>query len=140
MVTKLSLLTVLLMVVVTVAHAPDRTERYASGQFPTGTVYTESDLSALVGTTLPDPAYLVDRFAYLGVVNGRQLFSTFCPGLTDPHGTAFGNLLMAVAFHDNAPPGLGVGKVIVSTPNGLRAPSVSPGDGWAKNSAFLVYK
>jgi hypothetical protein len=115
MVTKLSLLTVRLVVVVTVAHAQDRPERYASGQFPTGTVYTESDLSALVGATLSYPAYLVDRFAYLGVVNGRQLFSTYRSGIIDPNGIAFGNVLMAVAFHDNAPRGLEVGKVIVST-------------------------
>ena len=115
--TKLLFLAALMVVAAVGAPAQESPRRYASGQFPAGQVYQESDLSGLVGTTLPDPSYLVGRFLYLGVINGRQLFSTYRPGLTDPNGIAFGNALLAVAFHDNAPPCLEVGKVIVSTPN-----------------------
>lgn len=88
---------------------------YAAAQFPAGQVYQESDLSALVGTELPTPAYLTGKFVYLGLINGRQLFATYRPGLIDPNGISFGNVLIAVAFHDNAPLGLQIGKVIVST-------------------------
>ena len=125
-----------LILSVMAAAAQDPSFLYAFGKFPAGAVYTEADLKRLVGRELPSPSYLEGRFVYLGFIKGRQLFSTFRPGLTDPYGIAFGNLLMAVAFHDNAPPGLEVGKVIVSTPNGPGAPGMEK----PKNGMFLVYK
>ena len=125
-----------LILSVMAAAAQDPPPFCAFGKFPAGAVYTEADLKGLVGRELPSPSYLEGRFAYLGFIKGRQLFSTFRPGLTDPHGIAFGNVLMAVAFHDNAPPGLEVGKVIVSTPNGPGAPGMEK----PKNGMFLVYK
>lgn len=99
------------------ADVQEAPARYAAGQFPEGTVYQESDLPGLVGANLPEAAYLVGRFVYLGLINGRQLFSTYRPGLTDPNGIAFGNVLVAVTFHGNLPPGLQLGRVIVSAPS-----------------------
>jgi hypothetical protein len=104
MLTKLLFLAALMVVVAVGAPAQELPRRYASGQFPNGRVYQESDLAGLVGTALADPSYLVGRFVYLGLINGKQLFSNYRPGLTDPNGVAFGNVLMAVAFHDNALP------------------------------------
>lgn len=121
-----------LILSVMAAAAQDPPPFYAFGKFSADAVYAEADLKGLVGRELPSPSYLEGRFVYLGFIKGRQLFSTFHPGLTDPHGIAFGNVLMAVAFHGNALPGLEAGKVIVSTPNGPRAPGVSPEDGKAK--------
>lgn len=105
-----------LILSVMAAAAQDPPSFYASGKFPDGAVYTEADLKGLVGRELPSPSYLEGRFVYLGFIEGRQLFSSFRPGLTDPQGIAFGDVLVAVTFHDNAPPGLEVGKVVVSTP------------------------
>jgi hypothetical protein len=116
-----------LILSVMAAAAQDPPSFYAFGKFPAGAVYTEADLKGLVDRELPSPSYLESRFVCLGFIKGRQLFSTFRPGIIDPNGIAFGNVLMAVAFHDNAPPGLEVGKVIVSTPNGPGAPGSSPG-------------
>jgi hypothetical protein len=51
--------------------------KYVDGQFPPGKVYQEGDLNGLVGQTIPEPSYLVGKFMYMGVVRGKQLFSTF---------------------------------------------------------------
>jgi hypothetical protein len=143
MLRKLLFLTVLFTVAVIVARALDPPALYASGQFPDGRVYQESDLAGLVGTALADPSYLVGRFVYLGLINGKQLFSNYWPSLTDPNGIAFGNVLMAVAFHDNASPGLEAGKAIVSTQgpgaSGSRAvPVFWPPSDWGLSAGVRV--
>jgi hypothetical protein len=93
-----------------------QTPLYASGRFPSGRVYTEGDLDALVGHEIQAPAYLTGRFMYLGESHGARVFSTFAPAATNPDEIAFGQVLIKVRFRGNVPPGLAVGKAIVPTP------------------------
>jgi hypothetical protein len=94
--------------------------RYADGQFPPGKVYQEADLKGLVGQTLSEPSYLVGKFMYLGVVRGKQLFSTFSEvsgdlikgGNSGAKSVVFGKTLIAVTFFDNFPSELTSGKAI----------------------------
>ena len=94
--------------------------KYVDGQFPPGKVYREGDLKGLVGQTLPEPSYLVGKFMYLGVVRGKQLFSTFTEvsgdlikgGNSGAKSVVFGKTLIAVKFFDNFPSGLTPGKAI----------------------------
>jgi len=48
---------------------------YAAGHFPSGHLYVESDLEGLVGQALPDPSYLIGKFAFLGISNGSYTFA-----------------------------------------------------------------
>jgi hypothetical protein len=97
--------------------------KYADGEYPPGKIYHEEDLKSLIGQTLEQPSYLVGRFVYLGLVKGRQMFSTFTelPGdLLGGGGTgggkiAFGKTLIAVNFDGNFPSDLSPGKAIVPT-------------------------
>lgn len=113
MLTKLLFLAALMAVAAVDAPAQESSRRYASGQFTAGTIYQESDLAGLVDVALPDPSYLVGRFVYLGLINGRQVFSSFTQSAD---GIAFGKTLINVTFFGNVPPGLSMGKLIVSTP------------------------
>jgi hypothetical protein len=86
---------------------------YAAGQFPAGQAYSEQDIPSLVGQTFSSHAYLVGKFAYLGVNrNGVSVFSTFSSGA---EGISFGRALVGVTFFHNAPPGLQQGKLISPT-------------------------
>ena len=114
MITKISCSIALLIAMAVAASAQDPPELYAAGQFPAGNVYQESDLPGLVGTELPDPSYLVGRFVYLGLISGRQTFSSFMSGPNEGE-INFGKTLIDVTFFGNISPGLAVGKVIVST-------------------------
>jgi hypothetical protein len=96
---------------------------YASGKFPSGPVYTESDLQAFTGHQLPDPSYLTGRFIYLGLVKGEHAFSTFT---VQSGKIVFGTTLINVQFFNNFPPGLTVGRVIrVTAEEPLRIRAVS---------------
>jgi hypothetical protein len=92
-----------------------QTPLYASGRFPSGRVYTEGDLDALVGQAIQTPSYLIGRFMYLGESHGARVFSTFAPAETNPDEVAFGKVLIKVRFRGNVPPGLAVGKAIEPT-------------------------
>jgi hypothetical protein len=89
---------------------------YPSGKFPSGHVYSEGDLDALVGQAFSSPAYLIGRFMYLGESHGAHVFSTFAQAATNPDEIAFGKVLIKVRFRGNVPPGLAVGKAIEPTP------------------------
>ena len=115
MVTKLLFLAALMVAAAVDLLAQDAPRRYASGQFPGGRIYQESDLDCLVGTALPDPSYLVGRFVYLGLINGKHVFSSVTPG-PNANDIIFGKALIDVAFFGNVPPGLAAGKVIVAAP------------------------
>ena len=84
---------------------------------PVSAVATDSQDRVYAFQRKDPPIIVFDR-------EGNYLSSWGSSAITDPHGIAFGNVLMDVAFHDNAPPGLEVGKVIVSTPNGPGAPGM----------------
>ena len=91
----------------------------ASGGEPK--VYHEQDLKGLAGQQLAEPSYLVGKFLYLGLVQGRQLFATYAlsgdliTGSDSPTKVAFGKVLISVRFDDDFPPGLVVGKAIAPT-------------------------
>ena len=104
-------------VAVTVDHtsAEDKQILYASGQFPTGHVYGESELEGLVDKALPNPSYLIGRFVFLGVRNNQHVFSTFSQGALNPDDIAFGKTLISVKFFGNVPPRLEIGTAINAT-------------------------
>ena len=84
-------------------------------------LYHEGDLKALVGQQLAEPSYLVGKFVYLGLVQGKQLFSTYAlsgdliTGSGSGTRVAFGKVLISVRFDNDFPPGLVVGKAIAPT-------------------------
>lgn len=81
-------------------------------------VYHEEDLKGLVGQQLPEPSYLVGKFLYLGLVQGKQLFTSYglsgdlITGSGSATRVAFGKVLISVRFDDDFPPDLVVGKSI----------------------------
>jgi hypothetical protein len=104
------------VILITTGCAPVQAETlYASGHFPPGHVYTESDLKALIGHSLADPSYLIGRFVFLGERNGVDVFSTFTQGLLKSDDIAFGQTLLAVRFFHNVPPNLRIGTEINAT-------------------------
>jgi hypothetical protein len=89
---------------------------YASGTYPAGHYYRERDLASLVDQPLPDHAYLIGEYLYLGATNGG--LQTFAPFQVDPNSNqlTFGaKTLIAVKFYDNFPPSLSIGKAIEPT-------------------------
>jgi hypothetical protein len=97
-----------------------------SGRAPAGVqapkVYHEGDLKGLVGEPLAQPSYLIGRFLYVGLVQGRQLFATYqevSGDLITGSGTdtkvAFGKAFISVRFDGDFPPDLVVGKSIAPT-------------------------
>lgn len=84
-------------------------------------VYREQDLKGLIGQQLAEPSYLVGKFLYLGLVQGKQLFATYAlsgdliTGSGSSTRVAFGKVLISVRFDNDFPPGLVVGKAIAPT-------------------------
>jgi hypothetical protein len=84
-------------------------------------VYHEEDLKGLVGEQLAQPSYLVGRFLYLGLVQGKQLFASYqlsgdlITGSGNATKVAFGKVLISVRFDNDFPPDLVVGKSITPT-------------------------
>jgi hypothetical protein len=84
-------------------------------------LYHEGDLKALVGQQLAEPSYLIGKFVYLGLVQGKQLFSTYAlsgdliTGSGSGTRVAFGKVLISVRFDNDFPQGLVVGKAIAPT-------------------------
>lgn len=92
---------------------------YTSGHFPSGQFYDETSIETLIGKAIPNPSYLVGRFVYLPSeeeTEDLKFFTSFAPGLTNPTGISFGQVLIGVKFLNNAP-ALALGKVIVPTSN-----------------------
>src|SRR4051812_31097698 len=77
-------------------QAQAQPQLYASGQFPAGRVYTETDLDALDGRLLQTPSYLIGKFIYLGESHGACVFSTFALSEKTPHKITFGKVLILV--------------------------------------------
>ena len=84
-------------------------------------VYHEEDLKGLVGEQLAEPSYLVGKFLYLGLVQGKQLFASYqmsgdlITGSGNATRVAFGKVLISVRFDNDFPPDLVVGKSITPT-------------------------
>jgi hypothetical protein len=115
MFTKVLFLAALMVAAAVDLPAQDAPRRYASGQFPVGKIYQESDLDNLIGTALTDLSYLVGRFVYLGSINGLDT----CAPYAGPDASGkiiFSRALIRITFFGNAPGGLDLGKVIVATP------------------------
>jgi hypothetical protein len=113
-----SLVTFLLVILSTVSNAQER-QLYASGQFPPGPIYHESDLPGLIDRVLPNPSYLVGQFVYLPSpleTADSKFFSTFGAGLSDSKSISFGNAVIFVQFFGNAP-SLALGKVLAPNAN-----------------------
>lgn len=115
---------------------------YGHGSFPSGQLYAEGDLQNFVGKTFSEPAYLTDRFVYLGNIQGKETFSNYRPGLLKEGSTAFGHILIEVKSYDNRPPGLKIGKAIVANARRtIDAQKRETGKRWVFNRAGqeLVY-
>jgi hypothetical protein len=85
-------------------------------------VYREEDLKALVGEPLAEPSYLIGKFLYLGLVQGKQMFTSYRQLSADlitgsGKGTrvAFGKVLISVRFDADFPSDLVPGKAIAPT-------------------------
>jgi hypothetical protein len=84
-------------------------------------VYREHDLKELVSAPLAAPSYLIGKFIYLGLVQGKQMFATYrqlpadlISGSASGTRVAFGKVLISVRFDDDFPAGLVPGNAIVA--------------------------
>jgi hypothetical protein len=85
---------------------------YAKGQFPAGTFVDESSVVALIGRQVPANTYLVGRFVYLLKTGDQFIFSN---GRLDLDGFVAGDDILVVEFHENVPPNLKIGSVMIAT-------------------------
>jgi len=110
--------TLLMLLSILVLHAAVAADVHAAK------IYREEDLKALVGEPLPAPSYLIGKFIYLGLVQGKQMFATYrqlsgdlISGSGSGTRVAFGKVLISVRFDEDFPAGLVPGKAIAPTEN-----------------------